>query len=167
MNENNRSSLIATQTATGPAGGTSLVGRQYRVRKGTHTFNENVANSNAWGADLHIPLHSNALDNNPCFENNTNNSSWGTEAFWLQNNDKRCANILVARVGASSPGTHDVIKLRDDLAELKAAAPTCYSESEYHVWNRGVNFLQNSDNWAYKLAVTVDVFFDYPRAPIG
>lgn len=150
---------MATTTAIGIGTGDNLVERGYRVRVGEGTLSQNVANSNSWGADMHVPLHTNARGEQ-C--TNTNNDVHGTEGLYHQNNDRTCATTLKNQVGQVSPGNNDVIIFRDNLGELETNAVTCYLEAEYHTWNRGVNWIEDEVNWTWRIGQTVDLYFNWP-----
>lgn len=158
--ENAESSTMATTTAIGIGTGDNLIERGYRARVGDGTLNQNVSNSNAWGADMHVPLHTDARDADTCA--NTDNSKHGTSGLYLQNNDRTCATTLRDQVGQASPGTNDKIVPRDDLGELRANAVACYLEADFHTWNRGVNWIENEVNWTWRVGQTVDLYFGWP-----
>ena len=81
--------------------------------------------SNAWGADLHVPIHTNAY----------NGSVSGTRMFCYNgsgNGYKACKAIFDV-LAPVSPGTSESIKANPGLYEVKAAAaPTAYIEVDFH-----------------------------------
>ncbi|WP_183093226.1 N-acetylmuramoyl-L-alanine amidase [Nocardioides stalactiti] len=157
--ENGASNKIANAAVAGDGAGRNLLERFYYVSKGRGTLNENVENSNEWGADLHVPLHTNA-SNETC--SNTNAGAHGTKALYEGSGDERCARILQRKVGADSPGTDDDPVKRDDLGELSLPdAPSCYLEAEFHTWQKGVDWIRKETSWSYRIGGTVDEFFGY------
>ena len=81
--------------------------------------------SNSWGADLHVPIHTNSF----------NGSVSGTRMFCYNtsgNGYKACKAIFDV-VAPVSPGTSENIKANPSLYEAKAAAaPTAYIEVDFH-----------------------------------
>ncbi len=169
FSENANSDKLATVTAIGsseysPLANSPLTYRGYRVRVGQGTLSQNVSNSNAWGADMHVPLHTNAQGTGGACGGTTDASKNGTMGLWYNANDKVCATNLVSKVGAASPGTHDVLSYRTNLGELKAAAPSCYLEAEFHTWMKGVTWLRDRNRWSYTVASAIDKYFGYVRS---
>lgn len=81
--------------------------------------------SNAWGADLHVPIHTNAY----------NGRVSGTRMFCYNssgNGYKACKAIFDV-LAPISPGTSESIKASPGLYEVRAAAaPTAYIETDFH-----------------------------------
>lgn len=81
-----------------------------------------IAESNAWGADVHIPIHTNAGKGD------------GTLVLCFT----RCASNKYVKsiynaVASVSPGKDDGIKVRTDLAEITGTKAMCvYVECEFH-----------------------------------
>lgn len=84
-----------------------------------------VAESNAWGADLHICVHTNAF----------NKSVSGTRLFcYSLNSDgyKACQSVM-ATLAPITPGSSDNIKARPELYETRATkCPCVYVEVDFH-----------------------------------
>lgn len=156
-NENTQSYNMAARAAIGTGTGMNLVERGYRARIGDGTASANLSNSNAWGANLHMPLHSNATSAGNCTGGAA--SSRGTQGLYNNQSDANCATQIVQKVGGLSPGTNDTPVPRDNIGELFANAPTCYFESEFHIWATGANWLTNHVNWTYKIGATADAYF--------
>lgn len=81
-----------------------------------------VADSNAWGADVHIPIHTNAGGGDGtlvmCFTGCTSN---------------KYVKSVYNTVASLSPGKDDGIKVRTDLAEITGTNAMCvYVECEFH-----------------------------------
>lgn len=139
----------------------NLLERGYKVVRGNGLTRQNIDNSNRVGADLHVPLHSNAISS-PC-ETKRSADRYGTHAMYVSTAGGRCASQLVARVGASSPGTNDARRYRTDLGELnQTSAVACYLEQEYHVWHRGVDWMRERNAWSWRIAGSIDEYMGYP-----
>ena len=89
------------------------------------TMANRCAASNAFGADLHVPIHTNAF----------NGQVRGTRMFCYSSNGegmKACKSIF-AVVAPLTPGTSENIKVNSELYEVRVpAAPTAYIECEFH-----------------------------------
>ena len=89
------------------------------------TMANRCAASNAFGADLHVPIHTNAF----------NGHVRGTRMFCYSSNGegmKACKSIF-AVVAPLTPGTSENIKVNSELYEVRVpAAPTAYIECEFH-----------------------------------
>lgn len=88
---------------------------------------DRVAASNKFGADLHVPIHTNAA----------NGKATGTHIF-CYDADRNSAGYKACRavldvLGPLTPGTPDVIRAYPTLYEVKhPAAPTVYIEVDFH-----------------------------------
>lgn len=87
-------------------------------------MNTSIKESNAWGADLHIPIHTNAGGGN------------GT-LIMIYNNDspnQKLAQSIFNRLTPVCPGTkNDAIKVNSTLAELNSTKATAaYIECDFH-----------------------------------
>jgi hypothetical protein len=139
----------------------NLLERGYKVVRGNGLTRQNIDSSNRVGADLHIPLHSNAISSS-CEKGNSA-ERYGTHAMYVSAAGERCASQLAARVGASSPGTNDARRYRSDLGELnQTRAVACYLEQEYHVWQPGVDWMRDRRAWSWRIAGSVDKYMGYP-----
>lgn len=89
------------------------------------SMQEKCVNSNAFGADLHVPIHTNAF----------NGSVSGTRMFCYNSNGegmKACKAIFEV-LAPYTPGTSENIKVNADLYEVRVpAAPTAYIEVDFH-----------------------------------
>lgn len=89
------------------------------------TMANRCAASNAFGADLHVPIHTNAF----------NGQVRGTRMFCYSSNGegmKACKSIF-AVVAPLTLGTSENIKVNSELYEVRVpAAPTAYIECEFH-----------------------------------
>lgn len=86
---------------------------------------ERVASSNAWGAALHLCIHTNA----------SNGTVRGTRLFSYDTAGAgyRACQAVMARLAPITPGSSDQITPRPELYEVRhAAAPTVYVEVGFH-----------------------------------
>lgn len=91
----------------------------------TDSMQARVKESNDWGADLHVPLHTNAY----------NGKVSGTRIFTYDKSGKgyKCAKKVFSFLAPVTPGASESISVYDDLYEVKyTAAPCVYIESEFH-----------------------------------
>lgn len=91
----------------------------------TDAMQQRVAESNEWGADLHVPLHTNAF----------NGKVSGTRIFTYDGSGKgyRCAKKIFDALAPITPGQSENIRADASLYEVKyTAAPCVYIESEFH-----------------------------------
>lgn len=89
------------------------------------TMYERVSESNAWGADLHISLHTNTF----------NGEVGGTRIFIYSETTKAVpyASAIYNALSAISPGTSDNMTTYPTLYELRmTTAPAVYVETEFH-----------------------------------
>lgn len=157
--------------------------RGYETTVGLADPFEASLRSNAWGADVHIQMHSNSVSTNPpgqCLGNNPFSSfTPGTRVAWRSGVGKSIADKLRGQVGNESPGSNDVsVCVRPSpipcpcpngfapcsLIELNSTnAPAAYLETEFHQWNQGADFLKNPYGYTFRIAEAIDQHFSYPR----
>ena len=91
------------------------------------------AESNKFGADLHVPIHTNAF----------NGRVMGTRMFCYNTGKGMDAcKAIFARVAPLSPGTSENIQVNQKLYEVRVpAAPTAYIECEFHDTVEGAKWL--------------------------
>ena len=92
------------------------------------------AESNKFGADLHVPIHTNAF----------NGKVMGTRMFCYSAGGKGMASCkaIFARVAPLSPGTSENIQVNQKLYEVRVpAAPTAYIECEFHDTVEGAKWI--------------------------
>lgn len=91
------------------------------------------AESNKFGADLHVPIHTNAF----------NGSVMGTRMFCYNTGKGMAAcKAIFARVAPLSPGTSENIQVNQKLYEVRVpAAPTAYLECEFHDTVEGAKWI--------------------------
>lgn len=97
-----------------------------------------IDESNAWGADLHLPIHTNAL----------NGSYTGGTMIMIYDmkdtENTKAARTILETLGAITPGPDYTIQLRPDLHELSDInAMSVYVECEYHDTVDGATFIIN------------------------
>jgi len=180
LDENYAALRFAYYAATGPYIGErlrfdsqyrNLRTRGYKVRIGRGTLNSAISNSNAWGADIHIPIHSNARPEN-CDDARVERH--GTHIIFQSYGDtggEGLAEQLLTTIGGASPGTNDLTchnssgcTLFTCLGELcRTVAKSAYLEREFHSWNIGTRWMEKDQFHAWRLGWAVDKFLGYPR----
>lgn len=83
------------------------------------------AESNKFGADLHVPIHTNAF----------NGTVSGTRMFCFNDsgNGMRACKAIFNRLAPITPGTSENIRVDASLYEVRVpAAPTAYIEVDFH-----------------------------------
>ena len=89
------------------------------------SMQEKVAASNAFGADLHVPIHTNAF----------NGTVTGTRMFCFNSNGEgmKACQAIFNRLAPITPGTSENIRVDASLYEVRVpSAPTAYIECEFH-----------------------------------
>ena len=92
---------------------------------GSDAMDARIVESNAWGADLHIPIHTNAF----------NGTVMGTRMFChaFGGAGHEVCKAVFAELTPITPGESDGIKEYPGLAEIRRVkAPTCYIEVGFH-----------------------------------
>lgn len=90
-----------------------------------YSMEDKVAAANAWGADLYVPLHTNAY----------NGKVGGTRIFYYSKESAgyEAAKYVYAALASLSIGTSDNISPYPALYEVQyPKAPTVYVEAEFH-----------------------------------
>ena len=97
------------------------------------SMSEKCAASNKFGADLHVPIHTNAF----------NGKVMGTRMFCYNTGKGMAAcKAIFARVAPLSPGTSENIQVNQKLYEVRVpAAPTAYLECEFHDTVEGAKWI--------------------------
>lgn len=105
---------------------TALVRNGFKVDMAQYTtMSQKCAASDALGADLHVPIHTNAF----------NGSVSGTRIFYYADggNGHKAAKAILARLGPVTPGTPDLVQADASLYEVRVPrAPTAYIEVDFH-----------------------------------
>ena len=89
------------------------------------TMAEKCAVSDAFGAELHVPIHSNAFNANVT----------GTRIFYGVDGSAghKAAKAILARLGPVTPGAPDMVQAYPQLYEIRTPkAPTAYIEADFH-----------------------------------
>jgi hemolysin-activating ACP:hemolysin acyltransferase len=84
-----------------------------------------TAESNKWGANLHIPIHTNAY----------NKKVQGTRIYCYNTTGEgyKASKAIMSTLNPITPGSSDSINARDNLYEInKANAPVAYIEVAFH-----------------------------------
>jgi len=103
-----------------------LVKKGFAVKRmHKYSMQYKVATADSWGADLYVPLHSNAC----------NGTVGGTRIFyWSKESAGYKAGLAIFnRLAPLTPGTSDRMSQDQTLYEIKMPkAPTAYIETEFH-----------------------------------
>lgn len=89
------------------------------------TMAEKCAASDAFGAELHMPIHSNGFDGKVS----------GTRIFYHSDGGEghKAAKAILARLGPVTPGSPDMVQAYPALYEIRVPkAPTAYIEADFH-----------------------------------
>lgn len=89
------------------------------------TMAEKCAESDAFGAELHVPIHSNGF----------NAKVTGTRIFYFSDGGAghQAAKAILARLGPVTPGAPDMVQAYPSLYEVRVPkAPTAYIEADFH-----------------------------------
>lgn len=120
----------ATQTAL------KRCGFSVKLGKSGDTMQSRCVESDAYNADLHLPIHTNAYNGKV---------TGGTRIFCLNSNGKKASDCILKHLGKISPGTTDSVKYESNLYEINVPrALTVYIECEFHDTNTGSNWIINN-----------------------
>lgn len=89
------------------------------------TMAEKCAASDAFGAELHMPIHSNGFDGKVS----------GTRIFYHSDGGEghKAAKAILATLGPVTPGAPDMVQAYPALYEVRVPkAPTAYIEADFH-----------------------------------
>ena len=95
---------------------------------------QKCSESNAFGADLHVPIHTNAF----------NGKVMGTRMFCYSAGGKGmvACKAIFARLAPITPGESENIQVNADYYEVRVpAAPTAYIECEFHDTVEGAKWI--------------------------
>ena len=95
------------------------------INNKTDTMEERVAESNRWGADLHVCIHTNAYNGNVA----------GTRIFAsnLSNEGYKASKAVFDVLAPITPGTSESISAYPTLYEVRMTTAYCvYVEAEFH-----------------------------------
>ena len=98
------------------------------------SMQEKCSASNAFDADLHVPIHTNAF----------NGKVMGTRMFCYSSDGKgmEACKAIYARLAPITPGESENIQVNADYYEVRVpAAPTAYIECEFHDTVEGAKWI--------------------------
>lgn len=150
-------------------GGSSLTARHYKVRMGRNDPTTNTSRSNNWNANIHIPLHSNAHQSAPgCRSDDL--SLFGTRQIYKTEGGEALATEIKQAIDDVTPGTNDKKCTISACTEYSCLIELCdidarasYSETEFHDWAKGTNFLHDRTEWYWRFGYAIDTLLGYPR----
>ncbi len=95
------------------------------TKNGSQAMYDRVKESNAWGADAHIPIHTNAF----------NRKVGGFRAFYYSagGTGQKLCNAIMATVAPITPGASDGISPKPEFYEVNSTnCPCAYLELGFH-----------------------------------
>lgn len=98
-------------------------------------MNTSIAESNEWGSDLHIPIHTNAYNGN---------ITGGTLVMLYENNaeNNKAGKAILDAVAKISPGKDYALNYNTALAELRSTKMlSVYLEAEFHDTEEGAKWI--------------------------
>ena len=115
-------------------------GFEVKVGKSGDTMQNRCNESDAFKADIHMPVHTNAFDAK---------TTGGTLVMLYKSTAEhnKAGKALLDAVGKISPGKDYALRYRTDLYELSApAAMSLYLEVEFHDTKTGSDWIRNNIN---------------------
>ena len=113
-------------------------GFEVMVAKSGTLMQTRCPESDKFGADIHMPIHTNAFNGK---------YTGGTRVFCLNSNGRKAAEAVKNALGAISPGKDDSVSYKTDLYEINVPrALTVYVECEFHDTVTGSNWIRNNTN---------------------
>ncbi len=113
-------------------------GFEVMVAKSGTLMQTRCPESDKFGADIHMPIHTNAFNGK---------YTGGTRVFCLNSNGRKAAEAVKNSLGAISPGKDDSVSYKTDLYEINVPrALTVYVECEFHDTVTGSNWIRNNTN---------------------
>lgn len=92
--------------------------------------------SDKFGADIHMPIHTNAFNGK---------YTGGTRVFCLNSNGRKAAEAVKSALGAISPGKDDSVSYKTDLYEINVPkALSVYVECEFHDTVTGSDWIRKN-----------------------
>lgn len=127
------------------------------------SMQEKCQKSNAFGADLHVPIHTNAI----------NGKVMGTRMFYYSvgGEGAKACKVIFDLLSPITPGTSESISANPDLYEVRVpSAPTAYIECEFHDAVEGAKFIVNNttligETIAHGICDYFGISFDDGKAP--
>ena len=114
-------------------------GFQVKVGKSGDSMQNRCNESDAFGADIHLPIHTNATAKH--------NVTGGTLVMLFKSSEKhkKAGKAVLDAVGAISPGRDYALQYRQDLYELNnPSALSVYLEVEFHDTKTGSDWIINN-----------------------
>ena len=90
-----------------------------------NSLSNRCAESDKWGADLHVPIHTNAF----------NKKTTGTRVYYYDGSTKgyNAAKAIYSVLAPFTPGTSESVSANNGLLEVnRPTAPTAYVEVDFH-----------------------------------
>lgn len=127
------------------------------------SMQEKCQKSNAFGADLHVCIHTNAF----------NGKVMGTRMFYYSvgSEGAKACKVIFDLLSPITPGTSESISANPDLYEVRVpSAPTAYIECEFHDAVEGAKFIVNNttligETIAHGICEYFGISFDDGKAP--
>ena len=127
------------------------------------SMQEKCQKSNAFGADLYVPIHTNAF----------NGKVMGTRMFYYSvgGEGAKACKVIFDLLSPITPGTSESISANPDLYEVRVpSAPTAYIECEFHDAVEGAKFIVNNttligETIAHGICDYFGISFDDGKAP--
>ena len=114
-------------------------GFEVMVAKSGTLMQKRCPESDKFGADIHMPIHTNA--------SGYGNYTGGTRVFCLNSSGKKAAQAVCNSLGAITPGKDDAVIYKKDLYEINVPkALSLYVECEFHDTVTGSNWIRKNIN---------------------
>lgn len=114
-------------------------GFEVMVAKSGTLMQKRCPESDKFGADIHMPIHTNA--------SGSGNYTGGTRVFCLNSSGKKAAQAVCNSLGAITPGKDDAVIYKNDLYEINVPkALSLYVECEFHDTVTGSNWIRSNIN---------------------
>ncbi|GIU91627.1 MAG: hypothetical protein KatS3mg011_0533 [Acidimicrobiia bacterium] len=148
-----------------------LYSYNYAVRVGDGDYTQNTSDSNNWGSDVHIPIHSNAgtWDCTSPYDY----SNGGTWTMYASTNGRKLATKILYRMDGESPGTNDRVGTDVELSgkhlyELRYTnAVAAYVEAAFHTFGPDEDWLRLNSTVGTLVARGIDDYFGNPRCGVS
>ena len=128
----------------------------FEVKKATkgQDMNISINESNSWGADLHLPIHTNAFNGQV---------TGGTlvMVYDAESKNKKIASLILNNLAPITPGNDYAIQIRPELSELcKTNCLSIYTEVEFHDTVTGAKFIvENIDKIAEAMCKAICEYY--------
>lgn len=111
-------------------------GFEVKVGKSGTLMQTRCVESDKFGADIHMPIHTNAYNGKV---------TGGTRIFCLNSNGRKACQAVLSELGKISPGTADSVTYQTGLYEINVPkALTVYVECEFHDTKTGSDWIINN-----------------------